>query len=358
MQEHYQKECLRQFHRVIGSVEVLGNPVGLMRNLGTGMQAFRSGLTGLRNGDRQSFKDGAKAFAKHGAHGLSNTISKVSSSLSRGLASAAMDDDFVKEREATKDFKVRPETAKVGFQKGTSTLMKSFSSGFSGLYKKPMEGYVAGGYQGLAEGVGVGIAGLLCKPTSGLMDLVANTSEGLKNYADPLGKVELHRYRDPRRFEHDGVLRPLRAVLLPHMELLERLATYAGSLPALGGDLKIDVYRSHIALVEGIVLFTDKHCIYTQYNSPDQSNFSEPGVNAQLSADQVKSCVLAWHVHWEDLGGVRMEGENLILQADPTACATWDTVSMACQSNMQEQVYQLVHDSWSYGVEEFEEIVT
>ncbi len=61
-QEHYQKECMRQFYRLLGSVEVLGNPAGLMRNLGIGMKAFSSGLTGLRHGDRQSFKDGAKTL--------------------------------------------------------------------------------------------------------------------------------------------------------------------------------------------------------------------------------------------------------------------------------------------------------
>lgn len=35
MREHYQKECIRQLYRIVGSVEVLGNPVGLFRNLGT-----------------------------------------------------------------------------------------------------------------------------------------------------------------------------------------------------------------------------------------------------------------------------------------------------------------------------------
>ena len=106
MREHYQKECLRQLYRIVGSVEVLGNPVGLFRNLGTGFRAFGSGVSGLRHGDQQSFKDGTKTLMRHGTHGLSNTISKVSSSVSRGVASVALDADFLRLRDEQKDNKV------------------------------------------------------------------------------------------------------------------------------------------------------------------------------------------------------------------------------------------------------------
>ena len=107
MREHYQKECMRQLYRIIGSVEVLGNPVGLFRNLGTGFRAFGSGVSGLRHGDQQSFKDGAKTLVRHGTHGLSNTISKVSSSVSRGVASVSLDSDFLRQRDEQKDNKVQ-----------------------------------------------------------------------------------------------------------------------------------------------------------------------------------------------------------------------------------------------------------
>jgi len=37
------------------------------------------------------------------------------------------------------------------------------------------------GFKGLAQGMAYGVAGLICKPTSGLLDLIANTTEGIRN---------------------------------------------------------------------------------------------------------------------------------------------------------------------------------
>ncbi len=38
--QHYQREGLREAYKVVGSIELLGNPVGLVRNLGTGVKDF------------------------------------------------------------------------------------------------------------------------------------------------------------------------------------------------------------------------------------------------------------------------------------------------------------------------------
>jgi len=262
MREHYQKECLRQLYRIVGSVEVLGNPVGLFRNLGTGFRAFGSGVSGLRHGDQQSFKDGTKTLVRHGTHGLSNTISKVSSSVSRGVASVALDADFLRLRDEQKDNKERPEDFKVGFRQGTSHLANCFSSGFSGALTKPAQGYSTGGFKGLAQGMAYGVAGLICKPTSGLLDLIANTTEGIRNQTCPNGKRQIARYREPRVMSESRLLSPLHSSPPPYLELFQRLATYASSLPqALGGDLSHDRYYGHYVLAEAILIFTDKHCV-------------------------------------------------------------------------------------------------
>ena len=106
-------------------------------------------MSSLRHGDQQSFKDGAKTLIRHGTHGLSNTISKVTSSASRGLAS--VDTDFLRQREEQNDYKDRPEDYKVGFKQGTSHFVKCVSSGLSGAVSKPAQGYSTGGFKGLAQ---------------------------------------------------------------------------------------------------------------------------------------------------------------------------------------------------------------
>jgi hypothetical protein len=69
----------------------------------------------------------------------------------------------------------------VGFRQGTAHLAKCLTSGITGALKKPAEGYSTGGFKGFAQGMAYGVAGLICKPTSGLLDLIANTTEGITN---------------------------------------------------------------------------------------------------------------------------------------------------------------------------------
>lgn len=49
-------------------------------------------------------------------------------------------------------------------------------SGVAGVFTKPVEGARSGGFQGFFGGVGKGMAGLVAKPVSGVVDLVAKTS--------------------------------------------------------------------------------------------------------------------------------------------------------------------------------------
>ncbi len=264
-------------------LQVLGNPVGLFRNLGTGIRAFTSGVSGLRHGDQQSFKDGAKTLVRHGTHGLSNTISKVTSSASRGLAS--VDSSFLRQREEQKDYKDRPEDYKVGFRQGTAHLGKCVYSGFSGLAKKPAEGYATGGFKGMAQGMAFGVAGLICKPASGLLDLVANTTEGIRNQTNPNGKRQIARYREPRALAESRVLVPLHSTAPAYLELFERLATYASSLPqALGGDLSGDRYVGHYVLQDGVLIFTDRHCVLSSAVRVTPANIVASDTIAGLAA--------------------------------------------------------------------------
>ena len=263
-------------------------------------------MSSLRHGDQQSFKDGAKTLIRHGTHGLSNTISKVTSSASRGLAS--VDTDFLRQREEQNDYKDRPEDYKVGFKQGTSHFVKCVSSGLSGAVSKPAQGYSTGGFKGLAQvlcdldlrhaaarfathrqqhsdlcpdvmdtqllsdgcahwqGMAFGMAGLICKPASGLLDLVANTTEGIRNQTNPQGRRQIARFREPRTISSDRVVLPLHSTPPPYLELLSRLALESTTLPvqALGGDLGGDSYFGHFVLAHGVLLFTDCHCIFAE----------------------------------------------------------------------------------------------
>jgi len=230
---------LSTFHlQVIGSVEVLGNPVGLIRNLGTGVAAMREGIKGMRKGDSmRSLKDGAKTFAKHGAYGLSNSLSKVSSSMSKGIAQLALDEDFVKEREERKDEQNKPlMSVGAGARHGGKDVYNSFASGLRGLMEKPQEGFEKGGYSGMAEGVGLGLAGLIFKPASGVLDLISHTTEGLRNQTNVSDKETVLRCIEPRKIDGDRVLRSRKGAMQPHLELLELVIGHSRSLGGAYGE--------------------------------------------------------------------------------------------------------------------------
>jgi hypothetical protein len=348
LREHYQKDCVRQFYKVIGSVEILGNPVGLLRNLGTGLVAMRTGISNMRKGDSlKSLKEGAKTFAKHSTYGLSNSISKVSSSMSKGVASLAMDDDFLKEREERKDeMKGKPQSAGAGARHGGRDVYKSLASGFTGLMEKPADGFEKGGYWGMARGLGLGVAGVIFKPASGVLDLISHTTEGLRNQTNVSTKEMVTRCMEPRRMEGDRVLRPRKGPLLAHIELLERLSQHSKSLSTYGDGIGEENYYSHIEIVVGVLIMTDKHCIWGRYNTTDRSGFGESGYQAPLEPAQVKACTLAWHVPWQDVGAADVVGDSVVIQADPSAYASWDVVVVPDCSQFVEDVCRMVHEAW------------
>jgi hypothetical protein len=86
-------------------------------------------------------------------------------------------------------------------------------------------------------------------------------------------------------------------------------------IPVPGEEMTNDVYNNHFALYGGILLLTDMHCIYAKYNNDasERVNFTY-GYQEPLEPLQVKSCVLAWHASWKDLGAVEVCGSDVVLQ--------------------------------------------
>ncbi|KAJ1487471.1 hypothetical protein T484DRAFT_1786609 [Baffinella frigidus] len=205
---------------------------------------------------------------------------------------------------------------------------------------------------GCCEGLA---GGLVCKPTSGFLDLIANTTEGLRNQTNPSGKPLHSRLREPRALGGpEGALRSLHAPPLPHALLLERLATQSSSLPSLGGDLVADTCRSHMVVTDGVLLFTGRHCVWAPYNTRERASFCDAGLNGALSDAQVRACLLGWHVQWKDLGGLWVEGDTLVIQADSQECATWDRLRLEGLGSEVEQACHTMHDAWRWSVEDAE----
>ncbi|EAQ90313.1 hypothetical protein CHGG_02248 [Chaetomium globosum CBS 148.51] len=210
---HYSQEALYQIHKILGSADFLGNPVGLFNNISSGFaDIFYEPYQGLIMSDKPEdfglgLARGAGSFFKKSVYGFSDSFSKVTGSFAKGLAAATMDKQFQDRRRITRA-RNRPKHALFGVTAGANSLFTSVASGVGGLARKPLEGAEQEGALGFFKGIGKGVVGLATKPAIGVLDFASNVSEGVRNTTTVFDGSELDRVRLPRYIPSDGVVRP------------------------------------------------------------------------------------------------------------------------------------------------------
>ncbi|KAL4752965.1 hypothetical protein BDW72DRAFT_191535 [Aspergillus terricola var. indicus] len=213
IQRHYTQEFLRQIHVVLGSADFLGNPVGLFNNVSSGVAAiFYEPYQGLVMTDRPQelgygIAKGFGSFAKNTVFGFSDSISKLTGSMSKGLAAATLDKEFQDQRRMSKT-RNRPKHALYGITAGGRAFGNSIVSGIEGIARHPLHGAEKEGIQGFFKGVGKGFLGLATKPAIGAFDLASNLAEGVKNTTTVFDAEGLDRVRLTRFVGMDGIVRP------------------------------------------------------------------------------------------------------------------------------------------------------
>ncbi|KAK3689238.1 hypothetical protein B0T22DRAFT_461182 [Podospora appendiculata] len=210
---HYSQEALYQIHKILGSADFLGNPVGLFNNISSGFaDIFYEPYQGLIMSDKPEdfgigLARGAGSFFKKSVFGVSDSFSKFTGSFAKGLAAATMDKQFQDRRRITRA-RNRPKHAIYGVTAGANSLFTSLASGVGGLARKPLEGAEQEGALGFFKGLGKGVVGLATKPAIGVLDFASNVSEGVRNTTTVFDGTELDRVRLPRYIPADGIVRP------------------------------------------------------------------------------------------------------------------------------------------------------
>ncbi|KIR43636.1 vacuolar protein sorting-associated protein vps13 [Cryptococcus deuterogattii 99/473] len=212
---HYQEQFVSQIYRVLGSADFLGNPVGLFNNISSGFSdIFYEPYHGMvMHGNKDiglGIARGATSFAKKTVFGISDSVTKFTGSIGKGLSAATLDVEFQNKRRMTQR-RNKPKHALYGVAAGASAFADSVTSAFEGVASKPMEGAEKGGAAGFAKGVGKGFVGLFTKPAVGVMDFLSASTEGIRNTTTVFDQAELDRVRLPRYIASDGVLRPFSA---------------------------------------------------------------------------------------------------------------------------------------------------
>ncbi|KAF8168100.1 vacuolar protein sorting-associated protein 13 [Crassisporium funariophilum] len=209
---HYRQDVLRQLYRILGSADFIGNPVGLFTNVSSGVaDIFYEPFQGVVvHGNRElgiGIAKGAASFVKKTVFGLSDSVTKFTSSVGKGLSAATFDSEYQARRRMTQR-RNKPRHAIYGVTAGGEAFASSMTSAMEGVFMKPIEGAESEGAFGFFKGVGKGLVGAVTKPVVGVFDLASNVSEGIRNTTTVFDNPERDRVRLPRLVSADGVLRP------------------------------------------------------------------------------------------------------------------------------------------------------
>ncbi|KAF8898743.1 hypothetical protein BD779DRAFT_1795358 [Infundibulicybe gibba] len=212
---HYRQDVLRQLYRILGSADFIGNPVGLFTNVSSGVaDIFYEPFNGVvMHGNKElgiGIAKGAASFVKKTVFGLSDSMTKFTSSVGKGLSAATFDSEYQARRRMTQR-RNKPRHAIYGVAAGGEAFASSVSSAMEGVLMKPIEGAESEGAFGFFKGVGKGLVGAVTKPVIGVFDLASNVSEGIRNTTTVFDSPERDRVRLPRHVPGDGVLRPYSA---------------------------------------------------------------------------------------------------------------------------------------------------
>ncbi|XP_069467009.1 intermembrane lipid transfer protein VPS13D [Ambystoma mexicanum] len=181
--KHFQEELLSQAAKILGSVDFLGNPMGLLNDVSEGV----SGLIKYGN---------VGGLIRNVTHGVSNSAAKFAGTLSDGLGKT-MDNRHQSEREY---IRYHAATSGEHLVAGIHGLAHGIIGGFTSVFTSTVEGVkTEGGVSGFISGLGKGLVGTVTKPVAGALDFASETAQAVRDTATLSGqRMQIMRVRRPR----------------------------------------------------------------------------------------------------------------------------------------------------------------
>jgi len=143
---------------------------------------------------------GTGKLIKNTIFGVFDSTSRVTDSVSKIGETIAMDKDYSRERDISKQRQAKH--LGEGLLFGFRDLFKGIGEGVTGIVTQPVKGAMQEGVGGFFKGLGRGVVGVVAKPTVGAIDFVTRTTEGIKN-TTTLFDEQKERIRYPRMLGND-----------------------------------------------------------------------------------------------------------------------------------------------------------
>lgn len=164
--EHYKEELKSQAAKILGAVDFLGNPLGLMNDV-------TEGLSGLVN------EGNFGGLVKNVTHGLSNSAAKVMGTLSEGLSVVTMDDKHQEKRKKISSEQKAGSSDHI--MAGLKGLGVGLLGGVTSIFTQTYEGASSEGFPGFISGFGKGLVGTVTKPAAGVLDFATGAASAVRD---------------------------------------------------------------------------------------------------------------------------------------------------------------------------------
>ena len=197
----YISQGITQIYKVLGSLDIIGNPVKLVRNVGGGFYDFV-------NEPRKGFRNGPKEFGIGVARGFGGLISGIFGGIFdfvqriTGTLYAATQTISGRERESMSiEDENEPSNVLAGFGEGFVGFGKEIGKGFYSLCAEPCQKASLYGATGFCKGLGTGLLRFIISPFAGILKLITCIMAGCKNSCFTLigrKKIRTTRFRHPR----------------------------------------------------------------------------------------------------------------------------------------------------------------
>ncbi|XP_077970761.1 intermembrane lipid transfer protein VPS13D-like isoform X2 [Styela clava] len=162
--KHFTEQLRGQAARILGAVDFLGNPIGLLSDLKAGLGSMVQGKPG--------------SLLKHVTHGLSNSAAKFTGSLSTFAGGITMDQNHEEKRRAIRS---NPNNATDHFVAGLQSLGTGLVGGLTSIVTQTVRGASDEGAKGFFTGFGKGLVGTVTKPVTGVLDFASETASFVRD---------------------------------------------------------------------------------------------------------------------------------------------------------------------------------
>ena len=214
---HFVGYGLVQIYKVLGSSELVGNPVALLSNVGRDVKALLyDPAQGLLEAPSiaiaRDFAENAVSLLRNTSVGIVESATKVIETVSKTIKKLNFDEDRGRGSAAgAAPLRIGvgaagPRSLTEGLAQGAGVLVREVGGGLLGIVLRPIEGARRGGALGAVRGVAEGLLGVVTRTVSGALDSVVLTARGATQSLNPRPE-STHRERFPRLISADGSVR-------------------------------------------------------------------------------------------------------------------------------------------------------